>query len=53
MQRTPAGFPCGIPGMGVDMLGAMQHAPHSERQSMLVGISPLPQQGKGRFSGAR
>jgi hypothetical protein len=26
MQRTPAGLPSGIPGIGDDMLGAMQHA---------------------------
>lgn len=24
---TPAGFPCGMPGIGDVMLGAMQHAP--------------------------
>ena len=26
-QRTPAGFPCGIPGIGLLMEGAIQHAP--------------------------
>ena len=26
-QRTPAGLPCGIPGIGELILGAMQHAP--------------------------
>ena len=26
-QRTPAGFPRGIPGMADEMDGAMQHAP--------------------------
>jgi hypothetical protein len=26
-QRTPAGFPCGIPGIGVVIEGAMQQAP--------------------------
>jgi hypothetical protein len=27
MQRTPAGLPWGIPGMGEEMEGAIQHAP--------------------------
>jgi hypothetical protein len=31
-QRTPAGFPSGIPGIGDDMDGAMQQAAHPERQ---------------------
>jgi hypothetical protein len=35
-QRTPAGFPCGMPGIGDEIEGAMQHAPHSERQSMYL-----------------
>ncbi|MBA4231188.1 hypothetical protein D7S78_19950 [Ralstonia pickettii] len=26
-QRTPAGLPFGMPGMGLEMEGAMQHAP--------------------------
>ena len=34
MQRTPAGFPSGIPGIGDEIEGAMQHAPQPERQSM-------------------
>jgi hypothetical protein len=29
---TPAGLPLGIPGKGLVMEGAMQHAPHSLRQ---------------------
>jgi hypothetical protein len=28
MQRRPAGLPSGIPGMGDDMDGAIQQAPH-------------------------
>ena len=28
IHLTPAGFPDGIPGMGDDIEGAMQHAPH-------------------------
>lgn len=34
-QRTPAGFPDGMPGIGVDMEGAMQHAPHPTRHSIM------------------
>jgi hypothetical protein len=34
MQRTPAGLPCGIPGIGDEMDGAMQQAPHPIRHSM-------------------
>jgi hypothetical protein len=33
-QGTPAGLPWGIPGKGLVMEGAMQHAPHSLRQFM-------------------
>ena len=36
MQRTPAGLPCGIPGIGDDMLGAMQQAAHPGRQLCCV-----------------
>jgi hypothetical protein len=34
-QRTPAGLPCGIPGMGDEIDGAMQHAPQPARQFMV------------------
>lgn len=34
-QRTPAGLPFGMPGMGLEMEGAMQQAPQWGRQSML------------------
>jgi hypothetical protein len=27
-QRSPAGFPSGMPGMGEEIDGAMQQAPH-------------------------
>lgn len=30
-QRTPAGLPCGIPGIGDEIEGAMQHAPQPIR----------------------
>jgi len=32
-QRTPAGLPSGIPGIGDEIEGAIQHAPHPARQS--------------------
>jgi hypothetical protein len=31
-QRTPAGLPCGMPGMAELMEGAMQQAPQPGRQ---------------------
>lgn len=34
MQRTPAGLPCGMPGIGEEMEGAMQQAPQPARHSM-------------------
>ncbi|WP_245956758.1 hypothetical protein [Edaphovirga cremea] len=33
-QRVLAGLPLGIPGMGLDIEGAMQQAPQSVRQSI-------------------
>lgn len=36
----PAGLPPGIPGIGLEMLGAMQQAPQSVRQSMTEGWRP-------------
>jgi hypothetical protein len=33
-QRTPAGFPCGIPGRGLEIEGATQQAPQPGRQSI-------------------
>jgi len=35
-QRTPAGLPSGMPGIGEEMLRAMQHAPQVGRQSMAI-----------------
>ena len=32
-QRTPAGLPFGIPGIGLEIEGAMQHAPQPGRQA--------------------
>jgi len=34
MHLTPAGFPSGIPGMGEDIDGAIQQAPHRGRHSI-------------------
>ena len=31
---TPAGFPCGMPGIGEVIEGAIQHAPQWDRHSM-------------------
>jgi hypothetical protein len=39
-QGTPAGFPCGMPGIGEVIDGAVQHAPHWGRQSMVGMLSP-------------
>jgi len=33
-QRTPAGLPWGMPGIGEEMDGAVQQAPQPERQFM-------------------
>jgi hypothetical protein len=33
VQRTPAGLPDGMPGIGLVIDGAMQHAPQSGRQA--------------------
>jgi len=38
-QRIPAGFPCGMPGIGDEIEGAMQQAAQPERQ--LQGISDM------------
>jgi hypothetical protein len=35
MQRTPAGLPLGMPGMGDEMEGAIQQAPHPKRHGSI------------------
>jgi len=35
MQRTPGGLPCGMPGMGLLIDGAMQHAPQKSLHCIL------------------
>lgn len=45
MQRTPAGLPCGMPGIGEEIEGAMQQAPHPLRQEEAVMIwKPIKKQ---------
>ncbi len=38
-QRTPAGFPLGIPGIGLVIDGAVQHAPQPARQLGAAGAA--------------
>lgn len=38
-QGTPAGLPFGIPGMGLEMEGAMQHAAQWGRQFMVLAVA--------------
>ena len=38
MQRAPAGLPAGMPGIGLEIDGAMQHAPQPGRQASSVGL---------------
>ena len=40
-QRTPAGLPLGMPGIGLEMEGAMQHAPQWGRQSMTGAVDEI------------
>jgi hypothetical protein len=39
-QRTPAGLPCGMPGIGELMDGAMQQAPQWGRQFISLPAGP-------------
>lgn len=52
-QRTPAGLPCGMPGMALLMEGAMQQAPQPGRQAsgrvMALAQSPCPRRQAGCF----
>lgn len=41
-QRTPAGLPPGMPGIGVEIEMAMQQAPQPGRQEMGLFLSWLP-----------
>ncbi len=38
-QATPAGLPCGMPGIGEVIDGAVQHAPQRARQSKAAAVS--------------
>ena len=37
-QRTPAGLPCGMPGMAELIDGAMQQAPHPGRKFLKICV---------------
>jgi hypothetical protein len=51
-QGIPAGLPCGIPGIGELIEGAMQHAPHWDRHSMSDGRKSMRRlQRKSRATG--
>jgi len=39
MQRTPAGLPNGMPGIGDEIEGAVQQAPQAGRQSMALNCA--------------
>jgi hypothetical protein len=46
-QRTPAGLPFGMPGIGDVMDGAVQHAPHPGRQLTVFALVDIGGIGKG------
>ena len=46
MQRTPAGLPSGMPGIGLLIDGAMQQAAQWGRQFMTAGLSPHALRGR-------
>ena len=39
MHGTPPGFPCGIPGIGEEMEGAIQHAPQCSLHCIKKGVN--------------
>ena len=45
-QRTPAGLPFGIPGIGEVIEGEVQHAPHPARQLTLFALADIGNVGK-------
>ena len=51
MQRTPAGLPSGMPGIGLLIDGAMQQAAQEGRQFMGEGLSPPPVNGANKVLG--
>ena len=52
MHGIPAGLPCGMPGIGDEMDGAMQHAPQPGRHSMFgIIVAPVPQRKAAAASG--
>lgn len=48
-QRTPAGLPCGMPGMGEDIDGAIQQAAQPGRQSMATSVQERAGAGSNQF----
>jgi hypothetical protein len=40
-QRTPAGLPLGIPGIGLVIDGAVQQAPHCDRHWKGMGMDSM------------
>ena len=40
-QRTPAGLPFGMPGIGEVIEGAVQHAPHPARQLTWFALADI------------
>ncbi len=52
-QATPAGLPKGIPGIGVVMDGAMQHAPQPGRHCITRVGESAPSRGARSSAGAR
>lgn len=47
----PAGFPSGMPGIGLDMDGAIQHAPHFRQFIFFYKVSHNNVKKKLPFSG--
>jgi len=41
MHLTPAGFPAGMPAIGLEIEGAMQQAPHFDRQGRFILIASI------------
>jgi oxygen-independent coproporphyrinogen-3 oxidase len=41
MQGTPAGLPSGMPGIGLEIAGAVQQAPHCGRHGIGVRFTAV------------
>jgi hypothetical protein len=51
-QRTPAGLPAGMPGIGELMEGAMQQAPQPGRQFMGFAIKNIANYARSMWANA-